>query len=68
MKPRLFYSRELAKPTTEKEGSDHDQYRDWQINQPIFNGSNKWKNELTVEEVAIIEQRADVMLRECGYK
>ncbi len=65
-RPRAYYSKDLNKPTSENE-ADHLQYRNWQINQPIFDGRGKWKKELSGDEVALIEKRAGDMLRAYGY-
>ena len=66
-RPRALYAADLNKPASEKDGSHHDQYRNWQINQPIFDGRGKWKKELSTEELALIEQHAGEMLRAYGY-
>jgi len=65
-RPRALYAADLAKPASEA-SADHLQYRNWQINQPIFDGRGKWKKELSSDEVALIEQRAGDMLRAYGY-
>ena len=66
-RPRAYYAADLSKPGSEKDGAAHVQYRNWQINQPIFDGRGKWRMELTADEVALIEQRAGGMLRAYGY-
>ena len=64
-KPKLYYAKTLEKPP-DAFGDNHVQYRNWQINQPIFDGRGKWKR-LSEEEKALIKGRAGEMLIEYGY-
>jgi hypothetical protein len=41
-------------------------YRNWQINQPLFDGRNKW-HRLTEEEKQLIKDRAGATLIKYGY-
>jgi hypothetical protein len=63
--PKHFYSETVAKPPTPA-GSNHVQYRNWQINQPIFDGRGKWQT-LTAEERALIKGQASDLLASYGY-
>jgi hypothetical protein len=46
--------------------AQHRQYRNWQINQPLFDGRGKWKR-MTSEEKRMVKEIAGHMLVECGY-
>ncbi len=63
--PRYYYSNKIEKPETAF-GKNHDQYRNWQINQPLFDGTGKWKR-MSEEEISIVDNVAKEMLIECGY-
>lgn len=64
-RPLRFYSEKVEKPTS-AEGSNHNQYRNWQINQPLFDGRERWKD-LSTEELELVERIGGPMLAECGY-
>ena len=53
-------------PSTLKDGNYHNQYRNWQINQPIFDGRGKYKK-LNKAEKNIVKKEANEMLIEYGY-
>ncbi len=63
--PKLFYSDKIEKPPSEA-GGDHDQFRNWQINQPIFDNRGKWK-QLSDAEKARIQEIGSELLTELGY-
>jgi hypothetical protein len=63
--PRKWYSDKITKPPTPS-GKDHAQYRNWQINQPLFDGRGQWK-ELSEKELSLINDVAGKMLAELGY-
>lgn len=63
--PRCYYSDNLDKPQSAS-GADHDQYRNWQINQPLFDGRNRWKR-LTEQERAVVKQHANKLLLAYRY-
>ena len=60
-----WYSTKITKPPSAF-GEHHNQYRNWQINQPLFDGRGRWK-ELSVDELSYIEEVAGSMLVEFGY-
>jgi hypothetical protein len=64
-KPKHYYAQTLEKPENAF-GENHVQYRNWQMNQPLFDGRGKWKN-LTAEERRMIKQGEGAMLIEYGY-
>ena len=47
-KPKLWYDKEIKKPN---DISDNPKLRNWQINQPLFDGRNRWKKELAFYHV-----------------
>lgn len=65
LSPRKFYSDNLTKPP-DAFGANHEQYRNWQINQPLFDGRGRWKR-LTPEQQQILLGHAGQMLAEFGY-
>jgi hypothetical protein len=44
----------------------HNQYRSWQINQPVFDGRGSWKA-MSDEELSFVTSIAGSMLVEFGY-
>jgi hypothetical protein len=64
-KPKYFYSNKIERPPDESQ-KNHDQYRNWQINQKLFDGRGKWK-QLSDEKKALIKRVAGDMLVEYGY-
>ena len=66
-KPRALCATDAKKNNAQESGTQHREHRNWQINQPIFDGRGKWKKELSADDAAFIEQRAGAMLREYGY-
>jgi hypothetical protein len=63
--PKHYYSETVAKPPSAF-GRYHKQYRNWQINQPIFDGRGKWKC-LSDEEKLLIKSQANDLLISFGY-
>jgi hypothetical protein len=64
-KPKYYYSKKIEKPA-DTSVAHHDQYRNWQINQKLFDGRGRWR-QLTDEKKAIIKRAAGDMLVEYGY-
>ena len=64
-KPKYYYSRKIQKPPDQSQ-KYHDQYRNWQINQELFDGRGKW-HELPPEARAMIKRHAGRMLIDYGY-
>jgi hypothetical protein len=60
-----YYSEEIEKPPSAHE-KYHRQYRNWQINQPLFDGRGKWER-LSDEELCLIYSIAGELLIELGY-
>ena len=62
---KRWYSNVVSKPET-SHGENHGKHRNWQINQPIFDGRARWK-EMSAEELSFINSIAGPMLVEFGY-
>ena len=45
-----WYSDKIEKPEAIKTHEDHNTNRNWQINQPIFDGRGRWLAEMTEAE------------------
>jgi hypothetical protein len=63
---RRWYADNVDNPESEN-GKKHDAYRNWQINQPLFDGSGKWLKEMTDEDKVLFKRRAQPMLERLGY-
>jgi hypothetical protein len=48
-------------------GQDHDQFRVWQVNQPLFDGSGVWRTSLSPEQIEICRRVAGPALAVAGY-
>jgi hypothetical protein len=64
-KPKFFYSDKIEKPS-DATARNHEQYRNWQINQKLFDGRGRWKD-LAPEKKKLIKDAAGPMLIEYGY-
>jgi hypothetical protein len=66
--PAYIFSKGVRNPGSGS-GKDHKDYRNWQINQKLFDGSGKWIKEMTAEEKALFKANKDAMqmLVEFGY-
>ena len=62
---KSLYSRNVSKPETAF-GENHRQNRNWQINQPLFDGRGKWKN-LSDSELSYVIEAGRPLLEEFGY-
>lgn len=62
---RKWYSDRISKPRDQGK-SRHNQHRNWQINQPLFDGRNKWKT-LSESELSEVEKITAPLLKELGY-
>jgi hypothetical protein len=62
----LFRSDSSMPPPSEA-GEHHNQHRNWQINQQLFNGSGKWLDEMSAGEKVLFKQKAGQMLIDYGY-
>jgi hypothetical protein len=64
--PKKIFSDKIELPSNVAEGENHNQYRNWQINQPLFDSRGKWKR-MTSEEKQLFKHLAGDMLVEYGY-
>ncbi len=64
--PAYVFSKNLKDPGAES-GKDHKHYRNWQINQKLFDGSGKWKTEMTEAEKVRFKEAAQDLLVQFGY-
>jgi hypothetical protein len=64
---KLWYSSEMVKPEKIDSLIEHKQYRNWQINQPLFDGRGRWKEEMTEGEKIIFKKKAQEYLIKFGY-
>jgi hypothetical protein len=64
---REYYKspQKIEKPASESEGN-HDQFRNWKVNQPIFDTREKWKK-LPEADQAMIHEIGAELLAELGY-
>jgi hypothetical protein len=63
--PKYFYAKKIEKPADETV-FNHDQFRNWQINQKLFDGRGRWKK-LPEQKKAIIKRVGGQMLIDYGY-
>lgn len=63
---KQWYSRQLSKPPSEY-GDNHRHYRNWQINQPLFDGSGRWLREMDETARNLFKRIAGPMLITLGY-
>jgi len=61
---KYFYSRNIAKPHSQK--GHHRQFRNWQINQPLFDGRGQWK-QMSPSEIEYVSSSLEPLLIEYGY-
>jgi hypothetical protein len=60
----------IAPPEVSVEPTDRqsaDAVRTWQINQPLFDGRDRWKSEMTLEDKQRFKRKAQRYLVEYGY-
>jgi hypothetical protein len=60
----------IAPPAVSVEPTDRqsaDAVRTWQINQPLFDGRDRWKSEMTLEDKQRFKRKAQRYLVEYGY-
>ena len=63
---RLWFGVDRVSPADP--GEDHEEHRNWQVNQPIFDNRGRWKKELTGEQLEpLLEGRGGELMRAFGY-
>lgn len=64
----LWYSDHVEKPGDVQTHDDHNKLRNWQINQPLFDGRGRWKDDLDSSERASFKSSlAQKYLEKFGY-
>lgn len=63
---RRWYSDTIARPISATEQS-HNAHRNWQINQPIFDGSGRWRSEMSDEDLELFSREAGRYMNAWGY-
>lgn len=67
-KEARWYSERIEKPESLTNNEDHKGLRNWQINQPVFDGRAKWKDEMPESErEAFRNSKAQAFLEQFGY-
>ncbi|NNE38190.1 MAG: sulfotransferase [Gammaproteobacteria bacterium] len=66
--PAFYYSSSIDKPSSVEEGENHRAYRNWQINQPIFESTERWKNEMTEQDKKYFKMKAQNQLKFWDYE
>lgn len=65
---RRWYSEDIRNPGQIVTQSDHNTFRNWQINQPLFDGRGKWREEMTPASREIFNRYAGKYLDLFGYE
>lgn len=52
---------------SDKDGAAHNNLRNWQVNQPIFDGRGKWKEVFDAVPAALLDGRGREMMEHFGY-
>ena len=65
---RLWFGAPELAPGSGEDGLQHVLLRNWQINQPLFDGRGAWRRLLSADDLALFEQEdAREMLEHFGY-
>jgi hypothetical protein len=62
-----WYHSEITKPLEIMTHEDHHKLRNWQINQPLFDGTGRWKIEMKEQDKIIFKKVSKDYLIEFGY-
>jgi len=62
-----WYTDELRKPKSIQNNQDHNHLRNWQVNQPLFDGRGAWKKSMTKNELKTFETRCADLMAKLGY-
>jgi hypothetical protein len=65
--PIKFYWHKVEKPENSS-GDNHKQYRNWQVNQPLFDGRGRWHEEMRPQEKEAFKRNAGELLVALGYE
>jgi hypothetical protein len=61
---RYYYDWRIAKPSSPE---NHERLRNWQVNQPLYDGSSRWRDDMSSREKKAFKEVAGEMLIEYGY-
>lgn len=64
-KERHYYSSNISRPPDQTE-KNHMQFRNWQINQPLFDGRGQWKS-LSAKQQQVVLDAMRIQLSDYGY-
>ena len=66
--PRLWFRVQELKQGSDRGHKDQRAHRNWQINQPLFDGRNRWQGELDAKSVAeLTSGRGQQLMEAFGY-
>ena len=65
--PIRFYWHRVKAPNTPR-GGKQEQYSNWQLNQPLFDGRGRWHDELKPQEKLTFKRNAGDLLVDLGYE
>jgi hypothetical protein len=66
--PTYYYDSNIIKPLSAEDGKNHRALRNWQINQPLFKTTLRWKLEMTGDEEELFKRKAQEELEFWGYE
>jgi len=67
--PHLWWGETSVRQGTGRDGAEHHALRNWQVNQPLFDGRGKWRKQLSDEQVAALPKAEMLPLFESlGYE
>jgi len=66
LKQRKWYSDHISRPASVA-GKNQKQYRTWQINQPLFDGTGRWRKEMDEAAKRTFKEHAGEYLARFGY-
>lgn len=67
-KPRLWFGQNAVSRPSDPSDRTNAQYRNWQVNQPIFDSRGRWKSVLTTDDFPeLLEGRGQKLMRFFSY-
>jgi len=67
LRPRRYLAAKVRR-APDLTGSNFELHRNWQINQPLFDGRGRWRKTLSPEQLSVLsEEGVDELLAEYGY-
>ena len=62
-----WYTDELKNPEAITNNDDHNNLRNWQVNQPIFDGRGRWKKDLADSDLRAFMNSCQELMSKLGY-